>query len=193
MDVVMFCPRCGTRREPQMGYCTRCGANLAELEEAIRRGIAEGSGVHLVSRGQGERAVASTAPPTTSTEHAVTQAFPRVSRPQAEAREERPAGSSLWHPEADATERLGPVQYGGARAPWIRRAGATEGGLWLRPLALLGGVMAVVAAFLPWIQWDFHFTAFRFPVQFLVTGELARRTVSVGLPLVVLGGVALGL
>ena len=52
-----FCPRCGTRREPQMGYCTRCGANLAELEEAIRRGIAEGSGVHLVSRGQGERAV----------------------------------------------------------------------------------------------------------------------------------------
>jgi hypothetical protein len=190
MDAVMFCPRCGTRRQPQMGFCTRCGANLAELEDAIRRGLAEGSGVHLVTRGGGARPVAAP-PPTTPADQALTEALPKVRRPQAESREERPAGSSLWHPDADATERIGPVQFGGARAPWLRRVGAREGGRWLRPLALLGGVMALGSAFLPWIQWNFDFTAFRFPVQFLVTGEPGRRTVSVGLLLVILGGVAL--
>jgi hypothetical protein len=193
-----------------MGFCTRCGANLAELEDAIHRGTAEGAGVHLVRRteeshvaslaGAGESASAAAAPASDASalaasnagtarapDEAVTEAFPRVKRPQAEAREEGATGSSLWHPNAAGRERLGPVQYGGARAPWIRRVGPSAA-LWFRPFALAGGVLALGAAWLPWIQWDFHFTAFRFPVRFLINGGLGGRSVMVGLVLAVLAG-----
>jgi hypothetical protein len=45
--------------------------------------------------------------------------------------------------------------------------------------------------FLPWIQWDFRFTAFRFPVPFLFNGRLGGRTVTVGVVLAVLAGLGL--
>ena len=190
-----------------MGFCTRCGANLVEFEEAVHRGRAAGAGVHLIqppTRDQDQMAPSATtaesgrllpdsaavepAPAEASSpEQAATQAFPRVRRPQAEARGEDATGSSVWHPDAAGTARLGPVQHGGGRAPWIRKAGRDGPALWFRPLALLGGALGVGAAFLPWIRSDFDLTAFHFPVRFLVTGELGQRMLSVG---VVLAGLA---
>jgi hypothetical protein len=192
-----------------MGFCTRCGTNLAELEDAIHRGTAEGAGVHLVRGAGGDRGAAvgsadrsagsaaepasmaavSTAEAPHAGDQAATEAIPKVRRPQAEAREEAAGGSSLWHPEAAGTGRLGPVQYGGARAPWIRKVGPSAAALWFRPFALAGGVLGIAAAFLPWIQWDFHFTAFRFPIRFLINGGLGERSVTVGLLLAVLAGI----
>jgi hypothetical protein len=189
MDIVMFCPRCGTRREPQMGFCTRCGTNLGELEEAIRRGTAAGAGIRLV-RGAGGEQAAKRSRPARSPDQ-VTQGFPRVRRPQAEARETSPTGSSVWHPDAAGTERVGPVQHGGARAPWIRKAGPSAMAFGFRPFATLGAAMAVVSAFLPWMRSGSNRSAFDFPVRFLVTGEIGQRMVSVGAILAGLAGLAL--
>ena len=97
----------------------------------------------------------------------------------------------MWRPDAARTERIGPVQHGGAQAPWIRPAGPSEPTLWVRPLALLGGAVGVGAAFLPWIRWNFDETAFHFPVRFLATGELNVRMVSVGVVIAALAGLGL--
>jgi hypothetical protein len=63
--------------------------------------------------------------------------------------------------------------------------------LWFRPFALAGGVLGLGAAWLPWIQWDFHFTAFRFPIRFLINEGLGERAVTVGLVLALLAGIGL--
>jgi len=198
---LLFCPRCGTRRQPQMGFCTRCGADLAEMEDAVRRGMAARAGVQLVGpRGSdkpGGGPVVTTphsAPDAAAAgpaDEAQTTALPRVRRPQAEAREQDAAASSMWHPDAERTERIGPVQHGGARAPWFRRARPSATAAWFRPIALMGGALAVGAAFLPWVRESFHRTAFWFPARFLVTGGLGPRTVSVGVVLAALAGVGL--
>src|SRR5204862_130915 len=62
-----------------------------------------------------------------SPEQAATQAFPRVRRPQAEARDEDATGSSVWHPDAAGTARLGPVQRGGRPAAGLRLSVAEPG------------------------------------------------------------------
>jgi hypothetical protein len=213
---VVFCPRCGNRREPGMGFCTQCGANLAEIEATIRHVPVERLGrgwspdslsddrdqmAPFVTTGESRpagrpKAGPSDPHPTPTGEapppdRASTHAFPRVTRPQAEARDEPHGPSGVWRPEAARTERIGPVQHGGAQAPWIRPAGPSEPALWVRPLALLGGAIGVGAAFLPWVRWNFEKTAFHFPVRFLATGEVNVRMVSVGVVVVALAGLGL--
>ena len=198
-----------------MGFCTQCGANLGEIEAALRHALPYGMGRGSApgplrdERDQmapflasGERPAAGgprregaegrPVPPAdpTQKDRDATQTFPRVTRPQADAREE-PHGSSVWHPDAARTERIGPVQHGGAQAPWIRPAGPSERRFGARPLAVLGGAVALAGSFLPWIRWDFGRTAFHFPLRFLVTGELTGRMPSVGLVLAILAGVGL--
>jgi hypothetical protein len=217
---LVFCPRCGSRREPGMAYCTGCGANLGEIEAAIRAGMPQLSGSgragwppDVFRRDQDQMAPfvdtaesqpGSPARPAPAEDpsprpagdasrpdQASTQVFPRLRRPQAEAREEEAQVSSVWHPQGAQTERVGPVQHGGAQAPWIRPAGPAAPSLQLRPLALLGGVVGVGAAFLPWIRWNFDRTAFHFPVRFLATGEVSQRMVSVGVVLAAVAGLGL--
>ena len=198
-----------------MGFCTRCGANLGEIEAALRRAFPYGPGRGSVrgpfrdqrdqmapfmttaesrsTRRSQERTGGEPAAPTAERppDRAATQAFPRVARPQADAREEPHGSSGVWHPEAARTERIGPVQHGGAQAPWIRPAGPSERAFGARPFALLGGAIAVAASFLPWIRWTFDRTAFHFPLRFLVTGEVNERMASVGLVLALLAGLGL--
>jgi hypothetical protein len=180
-----------------MGFCTRCGANLGEMEDALRRGMAAQAGVQLVGPGvtqQGVGAPEATSSPPEGTEaapaadEAPTTAFPRVRRPQAEVREQDKAISAMWHPDAEDTERFGPVQHGGARAPWLRRARPSQPILWFRPAALFGGALAVGAAFLPWIRSNFHATAFRFAARFLIGGQPKAGSLTVGIVLVVISG-----
>jgi hypothetical protein len=202
-----------------MGFCTRCGANLGEIEAAIRRGmspdaeraiptwIPEGLDEDQMERflstaesqpvrvDQPEPSDANRAPRPSdeppAPDKAPTQSFPKVRRPQAEAREEAQGGTAVWRPSAARTEALGPVQHGGAQAPWIRPAGPGAPSVYLRPFALLGGILGVGACFLPWVRWNFDRTAFHFPLRFLVTGDTSVRMISFGILLVALAGLGL--
>jgi hypothetical protein len=153
-----FCPRCGTRREPGMGFCTRCGTNLAEVDAALALPPRETEG-----SSQAEPAVEPVHPPppapvTTPRDEgwATTEAFPAA--PQ----------SSFGVP--------------GPRHASARRRSAAS----LRPFALIGGVLGVVGALLPWARFHFDRNAFAFPAKFLFNGTAGGRSVSVGLVLVAL-------
>ncbi|MDP9340805.1 MAG: zinc-ribbon domain-containing protein [Actinomycetota bacterium] len=60
-----------------------------------------------------------------------------------------------------------------------------------RPVAVLGAIAAAAGAFLPWIRFDFHFTAFKVPLAFLFQGEAGSTAANAGIALVVVA--ALGL
>ena len=61
----------------------------------------------------------------------------------------------------------------------------------MRTFALIGGVLGVAGALLPWARFHFDRNAFAFPAKYLFNGHAGGRSASVGLVLVVLGGLGL--
>jgi hypothetical protein len=87
-----------------------------------------------------------------------------------------PPAGSLWPPSAPA--------YTAPPAAARRRPEA-------RVVALVGAVAVAAGAFLPWVRFNFDFTAFKIPLKFLLQAESGSTSANIGIVLVVLA--ALGL
>jgi len=61
----------------------------------------------------------------------------------------------------------------------------------VRPVAIAGAIATAVAAFLPWVRFDFDASAFKIPLKFLFQAEGGSTTANAGIVLVVVA--ALGL
>jgi hypothetical protein len=160
------CPNCGSAVQPGAEFCTVCGTRLA--------GLGQGAGYGWSGPPVPPAPPAPPAPPVpVSVPPGMTKA---PTQPLPPTPGYTPPAPSEWS-ASPSTSSPFPATTG-------KRTSA-------RPVAVLGAVGAAAGAFLPWIKFDFHVTAFKVPLAFLFQGETGSTAANAGIVLVVVA--ALGL
>lgn len=163
MAVTKFCPRCGHARTEGERFCRSCGAAL----------------------GTGETKLTPT-PVAASAGGEATASLPPVG-PAPSTLPPPPSAPSAAAPIATAPPTAAPQ----AAAPQERPAPGRS--VSVKPLPVLGGVLLVVSAFLPWISGAGSANALDIPIQALWDIETVDGPVKLGFALLALGVLGAGL
>jgi type IV secretory pathway VirB2 component (pilin) len=166
--VTRYCPKCGHARTEGERFCRKCGAALGSGETKLTPTpvIASGPpGEATALLPPVDPGSAALPPPPGATPAAVT---PVATLPQT--------------PEPQAAQAPGPQA-----APGARRS------VTVKPLALVGGLLLIVSAFLEWILGAGSATGLDVPVQALWDINTADGPVKLGFVLVALGAIGGGL
>src|SRR6266496_4254779 len=149
------CPNCGSTVQPGTEFCSVCGTRLAG------RGPASGydwSGA----------TVPTPPPPPPPPVNLPPGTTPAPTQPLPPTPPYSPPPASQW-PVSSTPQPASPWPTG---SPAYSQPSATTGTeRAARPVAILGAIVAAVGAFLPWIKFNFDFTAFKVPLSFLFQGN----------------------
>ncbi len=165
------CPNCGSAVQPGAEFCTVCGTRLA--------GLGAASGYDWSGA-----TVPPPPPPPVNLPPGQTTA---PTQPLPPAGGYAPQPTSQWPPPATSPQ----VSSWAATSPAYTPYPATTTRSSARPVAVLGAIAAAAGAFLPWIRFDFHFTAFKIPLTFLFQGNSSSGGLNAGIVLVVVAGLGL--
>lgn len=164
MAVTRYCPRCGHARTEGERFCRSCGAALGTGETKLTR--------TPVAASAGGEATASLPP----VDPAPATLPPPPSAP--------PAGGA---PNATAPQTAAPETAAAQARPAPGRS------LTVKPLPVVGGLLLVVSAFLPWISGNGSANALDIPIQALWDIETIDGPVKLGFALLGLGALGAGL
>lgn len=165
MAVTRFCPKCGHARTEGERFCRKCGAALGSGETKL-------TPMPVVTSAAGES----------------TASLPPVD----------PASAALPPPPGAPALVASPVATA-PPAPQVVQTPASQvargpgRSVAVKPLALVGGLLLIVSAFLPWISGAGSATGFDVPVQALWDIEAADGPVKLGFVLVAIGAIGSGL
>ncbi len=167
MAITRYCPKCGHARTEGERFCRKCGAALGSGETKLTPTpvMASGAGEATASLPPVDPASAALPPPP--------GAPPVVAPPIATA------------PQTPAPQA--------AQTPAPQAAHGPGSSVTVKPLALVGGLLLIVSAFLQWILGAGSATGFDVPVQALWDIEAADGPVKLGFVLVAIGAIGGGL
>jgi len=162
--VTRYCPKCGHARTEGERFCRKCGAALGSGETKL-------TPTPVVSGAAGE----------------ATESLPPVD----------PASAALPPPPGAPPAVAAPVATvpppQAVQAPVPQAAPGPARSVTVKPLALVGGLLLFVSAFLQWILGAGSATGFDVPVQALWDIETTDGPVKLGFVLVALGAIGGGL
>jgi len=165
--VTRYCPKCGHARTEGERFCRKCGAALGSGETKL-------TPTPVVASGVGE----------------ATASLPPVG-PAPAALPPPPGAPAVVAPPVSTPPQTPAPQV--VQAPVPQAAHGPGRSVAVKPLALVGGLLLVVSAFLQWILGAGSATGLDVPVQALWDIEAADGPVKLGFVLVAIGAIGGGL